>query len=227
MINAVQGMTNTDTETSQNPSASQLGRDDFLKIFLAQLRHQDPINPMEGTEFTAQLAQFTSLEQLFNVNQNLEALKGVQGDASRFGALSLMGKEIEASGSQISLEEGEAARGSFAISGSASCVVTIKDGTGAAIRRIRLGTLGSGQHDFTWDGRDDSGYFRAPGVYGFMVTATTETGASLKSDARITGRVTRVGLEGSEPKLYIGEIPVALSQVLDVRAGAVGAGDDG
>lgn len=220
MITGIQGTAYIEGTLDQDQSASKLGRDDFLQIFLAQLRHQDPINPMEGTEFTAQLAQFTSLEQLFNVNENLEAIKTVQDDASRFEALSLMGKEIQAEGSTLSLTAGSEAKGKFQIGGNASCTVIIVDGVGNPIRQIPLGRLGAGQHDFSWDGRDDSGFLQSSGVYRFEVASASETGSAMRADTLISGRVTRVSLEGSEPKIYVGEIPVGLSQVRDVRVSA-------
>ena len=69
------GVSNDPKTTSANDAI--MGKDDFLNLLVAQLQHQDPLNPLEGTEFTAQLAQFTSLEQLNNINSNLESLQGL------------------------------------------------------------------------------------------------------------------------------------------------------
>ena len=96
MIDAILGSESQQQGVSKAEKKETLGKDDFLKIFMAQLQHQDPLNPMEGTEFTAQLAQFSSLEQLYNVNQNLGSLKEVQEGTGKFESLNFIGKEITA-----------------------------------------------------------------------------------------------------------------------------------
>ncbi|MBI4620054.1 MAG: flagellar hook assembly protein FlgD [Desulfobacterales bacterium] len=71
-----------------------LGKDDFLKLFTSQLRYQDPLNPVEGAEFTAQLAQFSSLEQLFNMNKKIEELLTYQSSLNNSMAINLMGRNV-------------------------------------------------------------------------------------------------------------------------------------
>lgn len=194
-----------------------LGRDQFLKMFLAQLKYQDPLNPMEGTEFSAQLAQFSSLEQLFNINENLESLRTLQSDTSRFQALDLIGKRVEAEGGLLSLETGESSQGSFILDDTAECSVRIYDQDGYPVRDIQMDTLTPGQHSFEWDGFDENGEIVDPGIYLFEITAVTENGETLPVETRISGIVNRVNLDNQVPLLYIGEIPITLSQVLDIQ----------
>lgn len=73
-----------------------LGMDDFLRLFTFQLRYQNPLNPVEGAEFTAQLAQFSSLEQLFNMNKKIEYLLTYQGSLNNSMAISLIGRNVTA-----------------------------------------------------------------------------------------------------------------------------------
>lgn len=73
-----------------------LGKDDFFKMLLAQLKHQNPLEPLDGTAFAAQLAQFSSLEQLQNLNNELKTLSNNQAVMSRSYAIGLIGKEVEA-----------------------------------------------------------------------------------------------------------------------------------
>jgi len=215
-IQAIQAANNQTADTKTHHTSDKMGKDDFLKIFLAQMRYQDPLNPMKGTEFTAQLAQFSSLEQLFNVNDNLESLKGAEGDANRYDALNFIGKEIVAKGDQVSLGEAGTAKGSFQIQGQANCTVSITDSDGNLIRNIPLGPLDAGQHTFEWDGMNSSGLHLPPGVYTFTVNALDETGSPVLADTMTSGKVTRVNLEGDSPILYVGDIPVNFNQVLDI-----------
>lgn len=194
-----------------------LGRDQFLTMFLAQLKHQDPLNPMEGTEFSAQLAQFSSLEQLFNVNDNLESIKTLQDDSSRMQALDLIGKEIEAEGNTLSFEPGSLSQGSFTLDNMAECVVRVYNPEGYPVREIALGTLQPGSHSFDWDGQDSAGNMLDPGTYGFEVAALTENGDILPVETRIKGLVNRVNLDNEPPLLYVGDISVTLAQILDIR----------
>ena len=214
-INGLPGFVEDNLYTEK--TAQSLGLDDFLKMFLAQLEHQDPLNPMEGTEFSAQLAQFSSLEQLFYVNGNLESLKSAQDQNSRFQALDFIGKEIVAEGDMLSLEQGETPEGSFTLNGTANCTVVITDPNGYPVREISMGALGPGRHSFEWDGYDESGAMREPGIYGFEITAITESGEILPVETQITGQVTRVNLEGSSTLLYVGEIPLTISQIIDIK----------
>lgn len=215
-IQAIQAANVETTESATSQTSDKLGKNEFLKIFLAQMRNQDPLNPMEGTEFTAQLAQFSSLEQLFNVNDNLESLKGVEGDANRYDALNFIGKEIVAKGDQLSLGEAGVGKGSFQIQAQAACTVNVTDGAGNLVRTIPLGLLDAGQHAFEWDGMSSSGLRLPAGIYSFAVNAVDETGSPVLADTMTSGKVTRVNLEGDTPILYVEDIPVNFKQVLDI-----------
>ena len=205
-----------DTLYAEKP-ADKLGQEDFLKMFLAQLSHQDPLNPMEGTEFSAQLAQFSSLEQLFNVNENLESMQSSQDQSAYLQALDLIGKEIVAAGDMLSLEQGKTSMGGFALDEPANCTAVITDPDGYPVRKISLGVLESGQQTFEWDGRDVAGIMQEPGVYGFEITAVNMSDQILPVETQITGQVSRINLEGGSPVLYVGEIPLNISQILDIK----------
>ncbi|MBW1702547.1 MAG: flagellar hook assembly protein FlgD, partial [Deltaproteobacteria bacterium] len=87
------------------PGDSTLGKDAFLNLLVTQLRHQDPLSPMESTQFTAQLAQFSSLEQLSSVNENLGILRIYQASINNSQAVGFIGKTVKASGDSVYLTE--------------------------------------------------------------------------------------------------------------------------
>jgi flagellar basal-body rod modification protein FlgD len=218
MISAIEGIPLVEEE---NPYASKesknLGRDEFLKLFLAQLNHQDPLNPMDGTQFSSQLAQFSSLEQLFNVNENLESIKAAQDGDGFYQILDLIGKEIEAEGNSLSLMRGETASGGFYSEIPAECSVLISDQNGYPVRELSMGMIESGEHSFKWDGRDQDGNLMESGIYTYEVAAMDPSGEIMPVETRIRGVVDRINLDGEEPLLYIGSTAIQLSQIMNVN----------
>lgn len=226
-VSALQAIQQSGTATSTSSSSTQndsVDKDAFLKIFLAQMQNQDPLNPMDGTEFTSQLAQFSSLEQLYNVNTNLQSLQTSAGDSTRYQAMDFCGKEITAKGDQLTLDEDGSAKGQFQLQSQAECTVQVTDSSGNVIRTIPLGVLAAGQRSFSWDGLDSSGNKVASGTYSFSVNAVDGTGSSVLCDTMVTGKVTRVNLEGESPILYVGDIPINLSEVLDIATSETDSG---
>jgi flagellar basal-body rod modification protein FlgD len=204
------------TETKAATTSKALGKDDFLTMFVAQLKNQDPLNPMEGQEFAAQLAQFSSLEQLFNVNETLQLLKTTQDEASRFQGIDFIGKEIVAKGDSLQLEQGKTVAGRFELSGKAECIVAVLNQNGYLVRTLSLGTVDEGLNSFQWDGHDGNGNLMPPGNYRFSVVAKTATGAMVNGDPRVSGKVTGVNFENGKANLYVGQIRVSLSDVMEV-----------
>ena len=206
------------TVSSDAKSGNELGQDDFLKLLVTQMRHQDPLNPMDGTQFTAQLAQFSSLEQLVNLNTKLEQLNASQAEVSRGRALDYIGKEIVAGGNLLTLEDEGQATAGFGIDEDAECSVRVSDADGNLVNVMALGSLKAGSHTFTWDGKTMDGTDAAPGAYRFEVEGVNADGETVRGDAQVSGLVSRVNMEGAEPLLYVGQIAVTLSEVLDIRA---------
>ncbi len=198
----------------------KLGRDAFMKLFLAQMNHQDPLNPMDTTEFSSQLAEFSTLEQLYNVNENLESIEGIQSSDSRYQVLNLIGKEVQVESDNLVLNNGKPAGGAFYLNTPAECVVRIYDERGYAIKDIELGSLEAGNRSFEWNGIDDNGKVHTTGIYSYEVSAISDAGESVSVDQYIQGTVSRVNMDADEPVLYLGDIPLSMSQVVNVVNGS-------
>jgi flagellar basal-body rod modification protein FlgD len=154
-----------------NAAASGMGKEDFLKLLVAQLAHQDPLAPMENTEFVAQLAQFSSLEQLMGVNSNLGLLQVAQTAMTNSQVAGLIGREIEARGDTLNHTSGPEAI-NFDLSSSAKEVtVKVRDAKGNLIRTIDAGSRIGGVNSVTWDGKDSMGNTMPAGTYSVEVTA--------------------------------------------------------
>jgi flagellar basal-body rod modification protein FlgD len=206
---------NTNVVTSSNDS--DLGKDDFLNLLVAQLQNQDPLEPMDSTAFTSQLAEFSSLEQLANVNENLEYLQMYQSSINNAQAVSFIGKNIDALGDSIQLEGGETEEIHFELSeNSSSVVVNIYDEAGSLVKYIENGPLGEGKQSVEWDGFDNGGNTLPGGIYKFEVMAVDATGDKVQTATYIRDRVTGVTFKNGVTYLMAGGMQIPIGDVIEV-----------
>jgi flagellar basal-body rod modification protein FlgD len=209
------------TSTAQSPGSQSpvLGKDDFLNLLITQLQNQDPLNPTDQTEFTAQLAQFSSLEQLSNVNTNLEQLQNFQASTNNSQAVSLLGKEITTNGNYLQLAEGSSAGCDFSLSrDAADVVVTIYDSTGGFVKSFESQNLVAGQHTLMWDGTDKDGNPSEAGSYTFEILAADANGEDISTQTYFAGTVDKVTFEDNTPFLISEGQKIALGDVIQVSS---------
>ncbi|BAE49309.1 flagellar hook assembly protein FlgD [Paramagnetospirillum magneticum] len=163
----------------------------FLTMLTTQLKHQDPLSPMDSTQFTNQLVQFSSVEQQINANSNLEKLIKLQQTAQTSQGISYLGQTVEVSGTDLPLQD-SAASLTYTLPKEARDVkIVIKDSTGKQVNSI-AGETASGAHSLSWNGKDSSGTQLDDGRYSFQVVATAADGTSITTTSTSFGRVTKV-----------------------------------
>ncbi|RUM35838.1 MAG: flagellar hook assembly protein FlgD [Desulfobulbus sp.] len=185
--------TGTDSGDKKADNKRQtLGQDDFLTLLVAQLQNQDPLNPSDPTEFTAQLANYSQLEQLFNLNDSMDKLAQSQNNSDRLSALSMIGKEVLVEGSSFQLGEGTTEIG-YKVDGAASEIqIHIQDSAGQRVATLNATELTTGTHSITWQGVDENGEHLPAGKYSIVIesksSAEGETvGVSPLVRADVTG----------------------------------------
>ena len=194
-----------------------LGKDDFLNMLIAQLQHQDPLNPADSTEFTAQLAQFSSLEHLGNIHDSLENMEQFQASLTHSQAVSYIGKEITAAGSGLHLKDGQTAACHFELEAHAAMTaVSIYDATGGFINSFETGPLGPGRQSAIWDGTDFNGNRMPAGAYSFEIQAVDATSESVTVKPLMSAIVTGVSFKEKTAYLMTELQSVALDDVVDV-----------
>lgn len=208
-------------ETSAQ-AGEALDKEDFLRLLTAQLRNQDPLNPLPNADFLAQTAQFSSLEQLQNMNKTLERLAAQSGSSSGPTAASaLLGRVVTVNGSAVNLETGRPAGMSYLLPASASSVyLQVQDASGSAVRTLSLGAQGSGQHQASFDGMDDAGRRLPAGTYTYRVAALDRNSSLLPGAVTGGGPVTGISVENGQVMLLIGSERVPLASVVGVTAGS-------
>ena len=194
-------------------SESQLAAnfDTFLLLLTAQLKNQDPLEPMDTNEFTQQLVQFSQVEQQINSNKNLESLIAITRAGSAADAVSYLGKTLTLTDGMAALMGGEAHWAYALESQAATATITILNARGQVVHTAQA-ELGEGLHSYTWDGTGSSGVALPPGPYKLLVTAKTSDGASIGTRIASQGIITEVDLTGSEPVLMIGPLGVPMSK---------------
>lgn len=220
-----------DTLTSSSPTVStpasertgpggKLGRDEFLKLLVAQMKHQDPMNPMNADQMAAQLAQFSTVEQLAQLNEAAAAQQEAQAamvNAVHAGtAMGLVGKTVLAEGDQVAVPAEGGARVSFLV-GNAGGAATLRvyDEAGREVGSRPLGTLAGGKQEAEL-GSAATGL--APGRYTYTVEVRDPSGSEVPVQTYTFGRVdgVRYGKEG--PVLMAGPLTIAFGSVVEVGA---------
>lgn len=183
---------------------SELDRDAFLQLLTTQLANQDPLNPMEDKEFVAQLAQFSSLEQLNNISDSIADFKDAFARQETLSAINYIGKEILADGRSISKDGGSISSFSYTLPDTAERLyLNIFDTNGNIVRSITLPGRMPGEHQFAWDGMDHNGNALPDGVYSVSMTAEGRNGDPLTVTTQTSGVVSGVVNDGEQTLLRL------------------------
>lgn len=198
--------------TTTAAAAGTLNQNDFLKLMTAQMQNQDPFNPVDNTQMVAQMAQFSSLAGISEMNTTMKAISDKLGATSASDAMGYVGKTVLTEGSTAYGRTGGGIAGSVELAGAATGVnVTISDMNGVALKTMPLGAQAKGTVGYDWDGKDSTGADAGSGPFtvsinaqnnGTSVAATGLVWAPVQSVSTTTG-TTILTLPG------IGEVPVS------------------
>lgn len=199
-------------------------QDDFMKLLVAQMRFQDPLNPLQGTEYAAQLAQFSSLEQLRNLGSKLDnALETdllLARSINNTMAATLIGKEVRAVDEGVQFNGSDEVGIHFDLSSRSSVVkVEILDEEGNIMRSISENDKSTGFQTMTWDGRDKLGNLVPAGDYFVRITASTLDGEQLGVLPVIVGLVDGVKFVDGNPILQVSGRDVPFGAVIQIMEG--------
>ncbi|HTO57906.1 MAG TPA: flagellar hook assembly protein FlgD [Pseudomonadales bacterium] len=172
--------TNIRTLADLNPSATPtttaspngvtggqtLGKDQFMQLMIAQLKAQDPLNPADNTQFLAQLAQFSTLEGITNLNDSMSTMAASMKSSVASEASALVGRSVLVPTDQTIVEAGSGLSGNVDLTSDVSDLnVQITDQSGAIVKTIDMGAQKTGTVRFDWDGTNDAGVAQPTGVY--------------------------------------------------------------
>jgi flagellar basal-body rod modification protein FlgD len=216
-VSDVTSATQSKSASAAASSAANLNFDTFIKLLTTQLQHQDPLNPMDGTAFTEQIATFSALEQQIATNSHLEKL--VQADS--FGAQSLavsyIGKEALVPGSQTQLENGEMPFTYTMDKRAVYSEIKIVDSFGSIVKTLE-GELTEGTHEVVWDGTNEDGDPLADGTYTIFIEAAGADGNIVPVEIFSFAKIYAMEAEGENINLVTEDgKTVNFNSVLQVR----------
>ena len=205
----------TGTPTEANKARASLAgdMDAFLLLLVTQLKNQDPLSPLEPTEFTNQLVNFAGVEQQIATNDNIEKLLSVQNAVLASAVIGFVGKEVVADTSgKLPLQNGEATFEYTLGSSASNVVMTISDDEGR-ILFTKAGETGVGKHEVTWDGKDAQDQQMPDGSYNLAITPLAFSGETIEHTIRIKAVITGISLANGETKMDASGVTIPFEKI--------------
>lgn len=198
-------------------ASQELDRESFMKLLVAELKNQDPLDPLQAREMVTQLSQLTGVEKLISIEQGIGAVQQEMAGVAGTQLSSLVGREVTADVSAVQLNDMGPVTGTFNVLSRAEDVeVTVRDPGGEVVRVLRLGSAFPGNRTFTWDGNDESGTRMPAGRYAVEVSATDANGFPVVTGTEVSGRVSAVDYDGGVPQLVLGNARIMLGDVTSI-----------
>ena len=215
---AINAATATGASTNTTSKKGALDQADFLKIFVTQLKFQDPLQPMDNYQMASQMAQFSMVQSLNDMSASMKSMESSQGTVNNLQAATLVGKKVEVKGSALSLSQGTASEGSYQLDKPGKVTIKILDEKGSLVRVIESQVTDTQKHQFLWDGKNDQGTALPNGQYRFQVSAVDAQGAAIGVNTTMVGKVDGVTLDQGKAYLQIGSNKVLLSEIIAILA---------
>jgi len=215
MVTSVTGTTpSSTTSTNSQDALNQLSGNfsTFLTLLTTQLKNQDPTSPMDSNTFTQQLVMYSQVEQQINTNDNLKTLIGQGTTNAAAMAATYLGKKVSITNGNGSLTSGSAAWTYSLDAASATTQLAITDSKGNTVFTT-AGETTSGNHSFTWNGKDINGNQLADGTYKLTVTAADSASNKVTSSVASAGTVSQIDMTSGTPQLVVGNMELGLGDV--------------
>lgn len=202
-------------QTQANSQKLSQDFDDFLVLLTTQLQNQDPLSPMDSTEFTNQLVGFSQVEQQINSNQKLEQLLGLQLASASTVSLGYVGMDVNFIGNETYFDGTHEPEIFYVLDETAAqSTIRITNSSGETVRTLNA-EGNAGQHNITWDGKDDNGTTVPEGEYRIIVDALDSDGNAINTSTAVPGYVQ--GIEAKNGVTYLrlqGDTLISVNAVL-------------
>jgi len=195
--------------------SDKMDKDAFMKLMLAQMKNQDPTNPLKSHEMAAQLAQFSQLEQLQNVNTTLEEMKAGAKPSETYQSLNFIGKSVAGDSAKLHRAKGDRDHDfTFTLPDDAvEANIKVRNEQGDIVRSVTLKNLKKGDNMWQWNGKNDRDVVSPVGDYQFLIEAKTAADKKLAVKTDFDGMITGVNYTPEGPVLMVGNQSIKLKDV--------------
>ena len=208
------GLSTAPGATSSNSSTNTLNANSFMTLFLAQLQNQDPTNPMQSYELAAQLAQFTTVQEISQATSLLGNLQQYTAAMNNGEIASLVGQQVTAQMNTINVSSGTPSALNYTLPAAGTVTMTIQNSEGTTINTLNVGSQSAGSYSVPWTGKDSSGNTVADGAYTCTIKSTASDGTTTTVNPSVSGQVYSCNLSSNPPTYTLSgangiQVPIA------------------
>jgi len=224
-VSSATGTSSSKSATSATTSSSTLGKDDFLQLMITQMKYQDPLDPMDNTQYASQLAQFSSLEQMSNINTNLttslNAQYALNQSINNSMSASMIGKDVKVSSTDLTVTKDQKSIdfGYDLAANAKSSTLTITNSAGKVVKSVDLTEVAQGEHEYTWDMTNDKGVKVAAGSYTYSITSKASDGTALTTNAYRIGKISSIRFTSSGTMAVVDGCEFSISDITEISDG--------
>jgi len=200
-----------------------LDKDAFFKLMMAQLKNQDPMNPLKNHEMAAQLAQFSTLEQMSNMNTTLMKIEGKNNEPQNFQALNLIGKTVQGDSSRITRTQFDKDH-EFNFSAPqelSEATIKVFNAKGETMREFKLNNVQQGANKVSWNGMNEAGEKMPAGDYKFQIEAKNKQGQKVALKTEFEGIISGLSFSAEGPVLQVGQQSIKMRDVRQITDSSV------
>jgi flagellar basal-body rod modification protein FlgD len=190
-----------------------------MKLFITELQHQDPMEPMDNYEMASQLAQFNSMQATTRMADNMEKMLEFQTSQNNLALLTLLDNEVQVAGNLMGVQDGQASKTQFTLAEDAAvCKIEIYDSANRLIWKQDKGAIKAGTYELEWDGKDQAGKQVPDGAYRYEVRTSDLLGEKTAVDYLSTGKVTGIQFENGKALLTLdGHVGATVDEIIRVQ----------
>jgi len=220
-VSSISSLTNPGSATDSTKRKTTLNQEDFLNLFITQLKNQNPLEPMDYYQMASQIAQFNSLDSLNRIYESMELLNAYQSSMNSLQATGLIGKRVEVNGQSLFIQEGKVSEGYYQLSKPGKVKIQIYDNQGQLIRTLDEGMKDTGKQKLVWDGKSQEGIKQKDGKYLLQVIAVDEKGIPIPVNLSRIEIIKGVHFEDGGIYLDLGSEKITLQNIKAILGSSV------
>ena len=215
-VSSVTPTVNSNPAAASTQRKTTLTQEDFMNLFITQMKFQDPLQPLDNNQMATQMAQFNTVDALATMNNTLNQMMTNQASLNNLQAGSLIGKKIEAKGNSLSIQQGVVSNGAYQLAQPGNVLIQIFDSNGNLVQQITPGYKDTSLQNIGWNGKNQQGMTLPDGTYTFKVLAADQKGQAVTATTYRLGTVDGVSFENGTAYFLVGGNKVSFSDILAI-----------